>query len=480
MVVGLPVFAGLAIFTRRRLAADPTERRSLGWNFYLTVALVGSLVAAMSMTFAFLGPWLADGALDRIFLVSAVLWGGVWAGHWWVAQRCTDADRMMIHLLLGSMAGLVTVMLGVGLGVSAALGEIHDALTSVSVVDTGLDALVWAAITVAVGAPVWWWYWFRHARTAAQTPLWLAYVLLIGILGGVVTFVVGAGMLLFGVLQWFLGDPGSAAVHFGFVPGALASMSVGVAAWWYHHKVLADHPEQARREIDRIYDYLLSGAGLLVAAGGLATLVAVALDGIGGREIATSTRGDAVASALTLLVIGVPLWWRHWSITRGFRRTDPAAEVQSISRRVYLFLLFGLTGITAALGLMITVFVFVENLLEATLGAATISSIAVPVALLLTAGAVAWYHFAVFREDREVAVEPEQPMVREVILVGNADLATLIASGTQARVQRLGAADHPTDADSLDEVVSTLALETHERVVVVASDGHFELFPLAG
>lgn len=481
VVVALPVYAGLALFTKRRFDTDPAEQRSLGWAFYLTVALIGSLIATMSLTTAFLGEWLTDGDLDRALLIPALIWGGVWAGHWWVAQRRADPGRMQVHLLLGSAAGLVAVVIGAGVGLGTALGEIYDGAFSTSVIDSGLDALVRAGVIVVVGAPVWWWYWLRHARTSERTPLWLGYVLLFGVLGGVVTFVTGAGIMLFGVLQWFIGDPGkaSAAVHFDIVPGAAAAMSVGAAAWWYHRSILGDRQSHARTEVDRIYDYLLSGAGLLVAAGGLTTLMAVALDGIGGAEIASSTTGNAAAAAITLLAIGVPFWWRFWSIIRKSLRADPQAEVLSITRRIYLFLLFGATGIVAVVGLMVTVFVFFEDLLEGTLGAATISSVAVPVAMLLTSGAVAGYHFMVFREDRTVTVEEEQrPAVREVIVVGGTDLAAMIASGTQARVRRLGSADHPADVATADEVVSLLATETHERVVVVASNGHFELFPI--
>jgi hypothetical protein len=481
VLVALPVYTGLALFTKRRLDTDPAEQRSLGWAFYLTVALIGSLIATMSLTTAFLGRWLADGDLDRALLIPALIWGGVWAGHWWVAQRRADPGRMQFHLLLGSAAGLVTVVIGAGVGLGTALGEIYDGAFSISVVDSGVDALVRAAVILVVGTPVWWWYWLRHARTSARTPLWLGYVLLFGVLGGVVTFVTGAGIMLFGILQWFIGDPGnaSATTHFDFVPGAAAAMSVGAASWWYHRSVLGDRQTRARTEVDRIYDYLLSGAGLLVAAGGLATLIAVVLDGIGGADISSSTTGDAVAVAITLLAIGVPLWWRFWSIIRSSLRADPQAEVQSITRRIYLFLLFGATGIVAVVGLMITVFVFFEDLLDGTLGTATISSVAVPVALLLTAGTVAWYHFMVFREDRAITVEEEQrPAVREVIVVGGTDLVAMIASGTTARVQRIGSADHPTDVATIDEVVSLLATETHERVVVVASNGHFELFPI--
>ena len=37
-VVGVPLFAGVALWSRRRLADDPAEARSLGWAFYVTAA----------------------------------------------------------------------------------------------------------------------------------------------------------------------------------------------------------------------------------------------------------------------------------------------------------------------------------------------------------------------------------------------------------------------------------------------------------
>ena len=34
VVVGLPIYSGLALYTARRLASDPNEKRSAGWAFY--------------------------------------------------------------------------------------------------------------------------------------------------------------------------------------------------------------------------------------------------------------------------------------------------------------------------------------------------------------------------------------------------------------------------------------------------------------
>jgi hypothetical protein len=479
VVVGLPVYGGLATYTHRLLKSTPTESRSLGWLGYLTFALIGSLIFVMSFSIAFIGELLTDGDFETMSFIAMLVWGGVWLTHWLIAVRTTGESQMQLHLLAGSAAGLLTLAVGAGVAIGAALGELYDTILSVTAVDSGVDAIARGGVLFVVGAVVWFFYWVGHARSTTRSMLWLTYVLLFGVLGGVTTAVVGAGTLLFGVLDWFIGDVGStsASIHFAFIPGAAAALIVGTGSWAYHRFVLGSRTEEDRTEVERVYDYLLSGAGLLVAAGGLATLITVGLDALGSDPIASSGRSVS-AVAITLLVVGVPLWWRHWSAIRRFRTTHPREEVSSITRRVYLFVLFGVTGLMAVISLLVLVFIVVEDLLEGDLGASTINSIAVPVSLIITAGAVAWYHFAVFREDRSIAPHEELPALREIVVVGSGEDVTAISAGTSVRVQGLRVADAPIEAETLDDVLSALDAETHGRVVIVAEDGRYRLIPL--
>ncbi len=479
LVVGLPVFGGLALYTRLLLRSTPAESRSIGWIGYLTVALVGSLIFVMSFSIAFIGELLTDGDFETMSFLAMLVWGGVWFGHWWIAGRTADESPMQSHLLAGSAAGLIALAIGAGVAIAAALAEVYDAVLSVTAVSSYVDVIARGVVLFVIGAVVWFFYWIGHARHTARSMLWFAYVVLIGVLGGVIAAVVGAGTLLFGVLDWFIGDVGStsASVHFEFVPGATAALIVGTGSWWYHRFVLGSRTSEDRTEVERVYDYLLSGAGLLVAAGGLATLITVGLDALGSDPIASSG-GSISAVAITLLIVGVPLWWRHWSAIRRFRATRPEEEVSSITRRAYLFVLFGAAGLVAVISLIILVFIAVEDLLEGNLGGATINSIAVPLSLIFTTGAVAWYHFAVFREDREIAPHEELPSLREVVVVGSGEDVAAISGGVSVRVQGLRIVDDPTEAETLEDVLSALDSETHTRVVVVAEDGRYRLMPL--
>ncbi|MFV1970313.1 MAG: DUF5671 domain-containing protein [Acidimicrobiia bacterium] len=457
VIVGLPVYAGLALYTKRLLRDDPREQRSVGWVFYLTAALVGSLLASMSLIGGVLSNLASDGDIDRSQLIHAVVWTAIWVGHWWVAQRWEPKRNTQIHLLLGSAVGLIWTFTGAFATIAAVLSTVYDSLFLVSLIDGGIAVLLRPLTVLLVGAPVWWWYWFRHTRQGTRTPWWLAHVLLLGVLGGAVSAITGAGVLLFGVLEWILGDPASsAAAHFTFLPGAITGMVVGGGTWAYHAAILGSRDETDRSEVGRVYDYLLAGAGLVVAASGITTLITTAIKSASGVTIVSSGGGSTLAAAITLIVIGTPLWWRYWSTIQRARTEDPVVELRSITRRIYIVVLFGVAAVVAVVSLIVLVFTVFEDILDGNFGSGTVSSTAVPVALLLTAGALAWYHLTVFREDRadlvpevdEVPAEPETPG------------PSVVPRG------------------SLEQALQTLAESGHGRSTVVRTEDGFEVEPL--
>jgi len=483
VVVALPVFVGLAMYTSHRLRTDPREQHSVGWAIYLTIVLFGSLVAVMTLTGAFLAELLDGRRADRALGIYAVVWAIVWAGHWWVAQRKGDPQRLQAQLLLGSAAGLIATFAGITAGTMAVLSQIYDRLFDMSIVDPGIEPLAGSFIVLVIGVPVWWWYWFRHGRYLERGPLWLAYVLLLGVLGGAIAVIVGTGVMIFGVLEWFLGDPGttSAAVHFDFIPGAIGSIVAGSAIWLYHGTLLGDRDDRKRTEVDRVYDYLLSGAGLVVATSGIATLVTISLKALAGLGLTSFQSGNATATALTLLVVGTPLWWRYWSTIQGYRRTNPDAELGSVTRRIYIFLLFGVAGIVAVVNLIIIVFIIFADILEGDFGSITLDETAVPIALLVTAGAVAGYHFAVLREDRAASHDVAEATLRRAVVVGSHTdpIVDAIKTDIGASVTVIDVATVPITAGNFDEALKILESMDHRAAVVIPrEDGSYRIQPI--
>jgi hypothetical protein len=480
--VGLPVFVGLAIYTARKLRTDPREQHSTGWAVYLTVALFGSLVTVMSLAGAFLAELLDDRSVDRAIGINATVWAVVWVGHWWVARRKGDPQRLQAQLLLGSAAGLIVTFTGITVGATVVLSQIYDWLFGVSIINLGREPLVGSLIILVVGVPVWWWYWFRHGRYLNRGPLWLAYVLLLGVLGGAIAVIVGTGVMVFGVLAWLIGDPGTASAvsHFEFIPAAIGSVVAGSVSWLYHATLLGERGERTRTEVDRVYDYLLSGAGLIVAASGVTTLITVSLKALAGRGLTSFQSGNATAVALTLLVVGVPLWWRYWATIQRYRRTASDAELRSVTRRIYIFLLFGVAGIIAVVNLIVIVFIIFDDILVGDFGSITLDTASVPIALLLTAGAVAGYHFVIFREDRAAMHDVTQPTLARAVIVGTRTdpIVGSIRSDIGASVTVIDVTSDPIIAADIQEALTILQTTDHRSMVVIPhEDGSYRIQP---
>lgn len=457
VLVALPVFMGLALYTSRQLRQNPGEQKSFGWVFYLTFALIESLLVSMSMIGAAAADVANGRSVGRTAAIGAFVWTAIWVGHWWIAQRWEPKRNSQIHLVLGSAVGLSWMSTGVIITLAAVLSIIYDGLFLTSVMDRGIARLVEPLSVLAVGLPVWWWYWIRHTRQSQRTRLWLIYVLLLGVLGGAVAMISGAGVTLYGLLVWIIGSSSSgASTHFIFLPGAATAMIAGGASWVYHTSVLGNREQRGRTEVDRAYDYLLSGAGLVVGATGITTLVATILNSVGSVQVISSTQGRVLAAAVTLIAIGAPLWWHYWSRIQRARGESPASELQSITRRVYILVLLGVAAVVAVVSLIVIVFILFEDLLNSELGWVTVNDSAVAFAILLAAGALTWYHFAVFREDR-------------------AD----IAAGTD---DETAAPEEPTmhvvPHGSLELTLETLSLSGHDRVAVERHEDGYVLEPL--
>lgn len=480
LVVGLPVLVGLALFTRTRLRSDPAEGRSFGWAFYLTVALVGSLVGVLSEASRLLSRALSGDGLLGVALVGLVTWGAVWVGHRFVADRFGDPSRMWVERLFGSFVGLSVGLASGAIALAMVMTRIYG-----SAVDLTADGRTWddlapslSVFMVAFG--VWAWYWLASARRDERRTLWTAYVLLAGVLSGVVMTVAGSATAVFFGFDWLFTNPGeSAASFFEGVPAAIAVVIVGALSWTHHRMVLGSRIMGDRSEIDRIYDHILSAVGLSVMAGGIATLIAYAIRALAGVEI-TGSDGTVIAVAATLLVVGIPLWQHHWARLGREWRSDPATMSQSPSRRIYLPVVVGVSGLIAMISLTIFVSTLVESLLDGDGGTSTLDAVSIPLAIVAAAAVVAWYHTRALLADRGVVKDVEHHAVREVLLVSEDGEALASAiSDAHFRVRRLHAAGPPTFTGSIDEVIAALEAESHERVMLVDDGERYEVVPLS-
>ncbi|WP_454777654.1 DUF5671 domain-containing protein [Georgenia muralis] len=479
-VVGGPLAAALAWWTRRRHLRDPGETASTTYGLYLPLTALTALAVAMVQTQAAVTVALQARPGSAGAAVAVLVWGGLWLVHWWLAERTLSPDRNTGHLLLGSAAGLGTALAGFVLLLSAAL----DLLVRAEPVLGGTAGLGTAAATFLVGAVVWVQYWVLNAARGPRGVPWLLLVLPVGVGGGLVVAVVGASVLLWDVLVWFLGDvrAPSALEHFAGAPTAVGAVVGGAVVWWYHRAVLAE-TRVTRTEVRRIYEYLVAGIGLVAAATGVGMVLVAAVESLTpGVDVGVTVR-NTLLGAVTLLVVGVPLWWGFW---RGIGRAvvaSPRTEVASRTRRTYLVLLFGIAGVAAVVALIVAAYLLLEDLLAGELSGATARDMRYALGVLVAAAAVSAYHGSVFRQDRElVPPTPELPAgPRSVVLVGPADdhLARELARRTGARVElwpRLD--DDAAAAWSLTDLVTAVEGYPGADVLVLGGSHAPEVVPV--
>ena len=472
-VFGLPMFALLAAWSRRRLQQDPDEAGSLGWAFYITAGPLTALVVAMVALHSVVSTGLADQRLDAGALSQLVVWAGVWLAHWIVAGRLLAADRRQVQLALGSLIGLATTVAGLVL----LLGASVDALLvdEASTLLVGRQApLAEAAATVVVGVPVWVVYWWRGLAASNRSALWFGYVLLAGVGGSLVLAVVGASVALYQVLVWVAGEPSStqAAVHFEGTATAAACVVVGGVIWWYHQQMLAAATPE-RSEVARFYEYLMSGIALLAAAVGI-TLVVVALVEslvpVAAVEVGTSVANSLLAG-VTLLLVGGPLWWVFWSRVRRQTRDGDPEELASPTRRIYLFVLFGLGGVAAVVAVLVAAFLGIQGTLEDGFDSQVVRDMRLPVAILLATGAVSGYHWTIYRDDRSRLPAPAARRgPRFILLIGAPDDAVrrVVERLTGARVDLWVRTDGLAVPWVVDDVVAAVRASEADAVTVVA------------
>lgn len=481
VVVAVPLFIFLALWTRNRFAKDPSESKSFGWGFYLTITTTTSLAVAMwalhdTFAWAFRMDDFRGYATARL-----IVWGAIWGMHWKVQRKFANSSTSNVRYLLGSLISLGTVAVGVNQVISGAIQQIWD-VGGDPLFIVHAHPILRGAITLLVGAPIWYLYWVRNYSKSDRNPLWYGYVLIIGVSGGLILSVISASTILYSALVWLWGDPGIAdsAVHFRNTPTAIGTVAVGLLTWWYHHVILEEGRKKDRTEVERVNEYLMSGIGLFAAAGGLTMVFVAFAEALTSSSVISGSGAiNALLAALTLLGVGTPVWWVFWNRLQRAVVAHQTDELASPARRFYLFILFGIGGIVAVVTLLITVFLFFDDIFKGNFGLETIRRMRFALSILLTTGTISGYHWWIYRGERETALLGRVGP-RLVILVGapDAQLIKTIAKLTGGRVEFWERKDAQISNWNHASVMETLKKCEDDAVILLEGSSAISVIPI--
>jgi len=446
LLVGAPLYLLVGRWTKRTLAEDPLERRSVAWNAYLTIVSLTALITSMTSGYGILLWALGNERFQGQQLSRFLIWGLIWIVHWQLIQSTSHEEESRTHYIIGSLIGLGVLSTGAAnLVTSVARLAINndDKVVLLQRTDPSIKAL----ILIVVGLPVWYQYWLRVGEHLKRELLWFSYVLLAGVAGGFIALIGSLSVALYDTLVWFFGDTTSnlAAQHFNNSIGALGSGIVGLGVWSYHARVLRGAEESQaisvsatdkRGEMRRVYEYIISGISLIAAAAGLMMILVAVLESLTPSEVVSTTSStNTLLVAVTLILVGSPVWWFFWSRIEGHVAID-GQEQSSPTRRIFLLMLFGVAAVASVISVLAGVFLFLDDLLNSQLGSETLRQARFAIAILLSNAAIAWYHWSIYRHERTISVRKAKHE-RFVVLVGPRDpeLAREVESEIEGKVQ---------------------------------------------
>ena len=434
-IVGVPITWGLVAWTRRTLAENPKERESFGWSGYLTVTTITSLAVSMFGARDFLMWAIGNESYRGAPIARFIVWSGIWYLHWRALRNVKNPIRP--DLFIGSAIGLATMATGFGGVIGHAIERLINIPADMTLVQR-TDPIIGSATVFVVGAPVWFEYWVRHARSHLRDALWYSYLFLAGIASGFITAVVSTSVVIYDALVWFFGDTGgrSAERFFFRSAGVAGSALTGLALWWYHRSILDEVEVEGagirqRTEVRRIYEYIISGVSLIATGVGLMMVLVAAIESFSPKALATSAGNtNTLLVAITLLIVGSPIWWYFWNRIERNVAVDPREQI-SITRRIFLMSLFGVSGIASVVSVLTGVFLFMDDLLNSQLSRTTLHDARFAISILITNAAISWYHWSLYRTERHHY--PHQVRSeKHVVLVGPSD--GHIASDIKARI----------------------------------------------
>jgi len=492
--VGFITWALLWRTAQRSVERHPGEAGALGRKVYVYLVLgISAGIVGVSLI-----PILRDvfdgGALNTGRLAAPLVWGGVWAFHWRIeaaegqpSLAAVTARRFYVYAI--SIYGLIILSTGAAAASGILLNAAYHAAFGGAV---HLDNIGENTSTAAVGAALWGthWLWFaRHDVSGIrQAILYVA-----GVFGGTAASTAALSTLLVICISWPVDhEPGRRALlHFDPVPEVLGALLTTIAIAFYHRRLALAEAEPAPGQgvrAQRAYRYLSAAIGLGTLWVALTLLIAVAV-GFAVPSAQGSFTGERwwglpLSIGITLLIVGAGLWGWHWPRLQSTARSDGDERV-SLSRRAYLFAVFGVSVAAGLISLITLLYGVLEAALNNELSTAVLDGGKWALGVAVTAAAVSVYHWLVLREDAAAAPPaeeqpsaPETPPKQVTALVSAEGIEAVDALeralGTSiARRIRTDASGAPLLSDDEASAIAERIREApgEEVVLVIEGDG---------
>jgi hypothetical protein len=435
ILVSVPIFLIHWSWAQRAAAGDAEEKTATLRAVFFYAILLATLIPVVQNLLSFIDRALIQGVgleVGRAFSafreqtladnLIAIVMNGIVAVYFWNILRgewmtLSDKDNFRevrrLYRYIWMLYGLLMTVFGTQQILRFLLYIPGDVLG-----ELGREIVVNGTALIVVGTPIWVYSWrviqdslVDAAEMGSSLRLGILYLLA---LGGVITVITAASMVVNAVITWLLG---AAWTFQDFIQQISGPISIGVPlglVWAYygywlnrHIEAVGDRVRQAGMK--RPYHYILAFIGLVVAFIGTTSIIRFIIDMVteSGILMTDATRGT-LASSISSLVVGLPLWLTMWrpmqaeALVPG-EMGDHARR--SVLRKMYLYLtLFAsvIGGMATAVGL---VYQLIRVVLGGGAGSSFVSDVLNLTQLLFLFGVVLMYHLNVLRADGETTAD---------------------------------------------------------------------------
>jgi hypothetical protein len=486
ILVGLPIFLIHWLWAQRVSARDEEEKTATLRAVFLYAILLATLIPVAQNFLSFIDRALVQSTglgVERAFgafrdqtladnLIAIVMNAVVAAYFWNILKRewatLTDKDNFSdvrrLYRYIWMLYGLLMTVFGAQQILRFLFYIPGDVLG-----EMGREVVVNGMALILLGTPVWVYSW-RVIQDALADPAEMGSNLRLGILyilalGGVITVVTTASLLVNAIVSWLLGADWTIQYLIQQIGGPI---SVGVPLgmiWAYYGYWLNRHIEAVGDPIrqagmKRLYNYILSLIGLVVSFVGVTTLFSFLIDTLTGSGVLVNDamRGT-LATSISSLVVGLPLWLMTWRpLQAEALAQDELGDHarRSVLRKFYLYLaLFAsvIGGMATAVGL---VYQLLRVVLTGDAGGDFANSLLNLIQLLFLFGVMLVYHLNVLRRDGATISDKliEKQSLFSVVVVDSGDgfvdavKVALMKSESKVQVTVTTPAEKPEDGFS--------------------------------
>ena len=429
ILVGVPIFLIHWLWAQRASARDDEEKTATIRAVFFYAILFATLIPVVQNLLSFIDRSLVQATglgVERAFSafreqtladnLIAIIMNGIVAVYFWNTlhgewatlsdkENFTEVRRLYRYLWM--LYGLLMTVFGTQQILRFLLYIPSDLLG-----ELGREIVVNGVALLVIGTPLWVYSW-RVIQDSLADPAEMASVLRLSILyllslGAVITVITTAFMVVNSAITWLLGADWTFQ---DFVQQIGGPFSVGLPlgfVWAYygywlnrHIEAVGDKVRQA--SLKRLYNYVLSLIGLVVAFAGVTSLFRFVIDMLVGSGILmTDTTRRILAASISALIVGLPLWLMVWrpmqaeALSQG-EMGDHARR--SMIRKAYIYLVLFVSVIGGMATAVVLVYQLIRVVLAGDIGSDFANTVLNLAQMLFLFSIVLIYHLNVLRMD---------------------------------------------------------------------------------